>query len=171
MPDRRPQDVELELWLKDRRREYRRESRTALAYGVLMLAVACLAKWPILRVITGILALWRAFAAYRIIQHQRSLDAIAEAAQRTGEATISRLFNQEATFLRSMLYLYALPLSVGLAAIGGVIWHHARSAPMLVLCLILAVGTFAGARHLTSRKLAEMDALRAQIDPLDSPSQ
>jgi hypothetical protein len=68
-----------------------------------MLAVACLARWPLLRVITGVLALWRAFAAYRIIQHQRSLDVVAEAAQRTGEATIDRLLNQEATFLRSML--------------------------------------------------------------------
>jgi hypothetical protein len=67
--------------------------------------------------------------------------------------------------------LYALPLSVGLAAIGGVIWHEARSAPMLALCLILAVGTFAGARHLTSRKLAEMEALRARLNPIDSPGQ
>lgn len=84
---------------------------------------------------------------------------------------MSRLFTQEATFLRSMLYWYALPLSVGLAAIGGVIWQNARSAPMLALCLILAGGTFIGARHLTSRKLAEMDSLRAQLDALDLPGQ
>ncbi len=171
MSDRRTQDVELERWLKDRRREYRRESRTALVYGLLMLAVACLAKWPMLRVITAILALWRAFAAYRILQHQRSLDAIAETARAAKESPLSRLFTQEATFLRSMLYGYALPLSVGLAAIGGVIWQNARSAPMLALCLILAGGTFVGARHLTSRKLAEMDALRAQLDALDLPGQ
>lgn len=157
--DRLDSNVELERLLKARRSEYSRESRTAIAYGLLMMAVALLAKWPMLRVVTAMLACVRGFAAVFIIRHQRCLDAAAST-QQCAKARLEEVLKLDSAFVKSSVYWYALPLSVGLFGIAFAIWHHARSIPMVVLCVILAVGTTIGAHRLNVQKLAEMESIR-----------
>jgi len=157
--DRSDANVELERLVKARRSEYSRESRTAIAYCLLMTAVALLAKWPMLRVVTAMLACVRGFAAFFIIRHQRILDAAASTHQ-PASARLEEIFKLDSAFVKSSVYWYALPLSVGLVGIAFAIWHHARSIPMVVLCVILAIGTTVGAHRLNVQKLAEMESIR-----------
>ena len=154
--------VELERLLKARRREHSRESRTAIAYCILMMTVALLANWPMLRVVTAMLACVRGFAVYFIIRHQRILDAAAST-QQSARTRLEAVFKLESAFVKSSVYWYALPLSLGLVGIAFAIWHHARSIPMVVLCVILAIGTTVGARRLNAQKLAEMETIRGAV--------
>lgn len=157
-------EVALEGLLTARRKEYGREWRTAIAYGLLMLAVTLLGKWPLLRAVTAALAGLRGLAAYMILRHQRALQDIASATEDSAQVRLERVVARDSAFVKSVVYWYALPLSVGLVGIAVAIWNHARSIPMVVVCLALAVGTIVGTVRLNAVKLAEMESMPGGVE-------
>ncbi len=106
--DRPDASIEFERFLIARQREYTRESRTAIASCLVMIAVTAFGNWPMLQVVTAILGCVRGFAAYFIIRHQRMFQAREE---------LEIILTRDSAFVKSAVYWYALPLSLGLAAL------------------------------------------------------
>ena len=144
----------------DRRRVYKRESLTALAYAAIMLFVSVFGKWPVLRAVTSALALCRLFAAVYIAWHLRALNSFAAKPAQTGKSKLYFLLDRDPAFVGSVLYWYALPLSAGLLGIAYAFWQHARSVPIVTLCLALSVGTVIGTHKMNAGKLAQMESFR-----------
>ena len=154
-------DREMDRFLQERDRCYKREMAIAAVGFAVMIVYVLFGNWLALRLIAFPIAICRLYAALRIRAHQRSLDRIRSSSTETNLG-LRALVDVDIAFVRSTFYWYAVPLAVGLIGVAFAVWSHAGSLWVSAACLTGSGLVVIGSRSLTAKTVTTLRAVLAQ---------